>query len=307
MTRTGLVSIVMCAWKPRGDWFRDAVSSVLDQRDLEFELVLVDDGSPEPVESLLDPTDDPDGRIRLVRIEHAGLAAARNAGIAMARGSWFRFVDADDVLEPNSTARLVALSDGGRWITYGTTALCDAQMRPTGMKRSTLAGSIARECLLYRFDVRHMSMVFPRAVVEAVGPWDTTLRQCQDWDFVLRALEQAPARGEAAIATYYRRHGEAVSANVARAVDYETLVVDRYFARHPEEAGTEIEREARAKLLLVRAKAAPALGMGRRERLAHVARAAGLHPRRTAEEVGRDAYWASRAAAGTAARRLGLR
>ncbi len=295
-----LVSIVMCAWQPRADWLRHAVASVLDQRDCEIELVLVDDGSPKPVASLLDR---PDGRIRVVRTDHGGLAAARNVGIGASRGSFFRFVDADDVIELGSTARLVELSGGGTWITYGATEICDAEMRSISRKQSSLSGSIARECLLYRFDVRHMSMVFPRWVVEAVGPWDTALRQCQDWDFVLRSLEHAPVRGEDAIATFYRRHGCAASANVARALEFETLVVDRYFERHPDQSGSALEREARAKLLLVRAQAANALGLGRRAKLALTARAARLHSRRTAEELGRAAYAAARHAAAAAQRR----
>jgi hypothetical protein len=132
-----------------------------------------------------------------------------------------------------------------------------------------------------------MSMLFPRAVVDAVGDWDTSLRQCQDWDFVLRALEHAPARGEQEVATFYRRHGQAQSANLARALEHETLVVDRYFQRHPEQVGSRLERESRANLLMGRARAAPTLGSGRGEQLRLVARAFALHPRRTIEELRR--------------------
>jgi hypothetical protein len=107
-----------------------------------------------------------------------------------------------------------------------------------------------------------MSMLFPRGVVEAVGEWDTSLRQCQDGDFVLRSLEHAPVRGEQEVATFYRRHGQAQSANLARALEYESLVVDRYLERHPEQAGTRLEREARANLLVVKARAATSLGKG---------------------------------------------
>lgn len=280
-----LVSIVLCAWNPREDWLREAVASALGQEGCEIELVVVDDGSSAPVSELLADVDDP--RLRFVRVEHGGLAHARNAGIGAAEGDFVRFADADDVLEPGSTARLLALAADGA-IAYGATLICDENLRPIGAKRSQLEGWIAQECLLYRFDVRHMSMLFPRAVVDAVGEWDTSLFQCQDWDFVLRALEHAPARGEQEVATFYRRHGQAQSANLARALEYESLVVDRYFERHPEQAGTRLEREARANLLLVSARAAPALGGGRREQLRLVVRAFALHPRRTLEELRRS-------------------
>jgi glycosyltransferase involved in cell wall biosynthesis len=277
------VSIVMSAWKPRLDWFRDAVSSALRQQGCDVELLVVDDGSPEPVADLLRDVDDP--RLRVLRVEHGGIAHTRNAGIRAAQGRYFRFVDADDRLEEGSTARLLALARDGEAITYGTTLVCDEHLRPVGAKASSLEGWVAEECLLYRFDVKHMSMLFPRGVVEAVGEWEPSLVQCQDWDFVLRAVERAPVRGEQAVASYYRRHGSSQSANLDRALHFESCVVARYFERHPEQRGTRLEREARAKLLMVRARAAGALGHGRREQLRLVARALALHPRRAAEEL----------------------
>jgi len=277
------VSIVLCAWKPRADWLREAVQSALVQEGCALELIVVDDGSPEPVADVLEDLDDP--RLRVVRVEHGGLAHARNVGVREARGRFLRFADADDVLEPGSTPRLLRLAGDDRTIAYGATLVCDEQLRPLELKSSALNGWIAEQCLLYRFDARHMSMLFPRRVVEAVGDWDVTLRQCQDWDYVLRALEHAPVRGESAVATYYRRHGKSASANLEGALRYESLVVDRYFERHPEQIGSRLEREARAKLLMVRANTCRARGKGRREQLRLVLRALTLHPRRTVQEL----------------------
>ena len=285
----------MSAWKPRADWLRDAVTSVLDQQDCDLELIVVDDGSPDPIDRLLSDIDDP--RLRVIRVDHGGISHTRNAGIRVARGGFFRFVDADDLLERGSTARLLALAGEGESIAYGATLVCDQQMHPIGVKRSALQGWISNECLLYRFDVKHMSVLFPRRVVDATGEWDTTMHQCQDWDFVLRAVEHAPVRGEHKIAAYYRRHGASQSANNERALYYESQVVNRYFDRHPDQAGTALEREARAKLLMVRAKAYGALGKGRSEQLRLVAQAVALHPRRALEEVASETLLMGRRAA----------
>jgi hypothetical protein len=177
------------------------------------------------------------------------------------------------------------MTGAGEAIAYGATAVCDQDLQPQAVKASTLEGWIARECLLYRFDVRHMSMLFPRAVVEAVGEWYTGLPQCEDWDYVLRALERAPARSDPEVATFYRRHPGSLTANVVRALECESVVVDRYFERHPEEAGTKLEREARAKLLLVKARAHASTGIPRAERLRLIREAWMLHPGRAAEEL----------------------
>jgi hypothetical protein len=130
-----------------------------------------------------------------------------------------------------------------------------------------------------------------------VGDWEAALRQCEDWDYVLRALEHAPVRGEQRVAAYYRRHGASLSADLGSALWHESRVVDHYFERHPELAGSSLERQARAKLLMVRAKARP-FGMRRRERLAAVGRAFALHPQRTTEELGRDGIRLARRVAG---------
>jgi glycosyltransferase involved in cell wall biosynthesis len=273
----------MCVFDPHPGWFRDAVASVLDQRDCRLELIVVDDGSTTSVAGALDGV--LDERVRIVRVEHGGIAHARNAGIDAAEGDFFRFVDGDDVLEPWSTSRLLALSARDGSIAYGATVVCDEQLQPLSVKSSRLEGHIAEQCVCYRFDVKHMSMLFPRQAVAAAGPWDISLRQCQDWDFVLRTLEHAPARGEQETATFYRRHTSSMSANLEQALRHEAMVVDRYFERHPEQAGTSLERSARAKLLLVRADASRRLGAGRVEQLRLIGRAARLHPGRTGEEL----------------------
>jgi glycosyltransferase involved in cell wall biosynthesis len=281
MSEEPLVSVVLCAWQPRHDWFRDAVASVLAD-DAVDELVVVDDGSPEPVASLLEDFGDP--RICLVRIEHGGLSRARNAGIRATRGAFVRFADADDLLEPGGTRALLDVA-GDEVVAYGATQVCDESMKPLLVKTSKLEGRIAEPCLLYRFDVVHTSMLFPRPVLERVGEFEPALQQCQDWDFVLRACEVAPMRGTGSIVTRYRRHTASVSANLERAMRFESMVVDRYFERHPDQRGSGLEREARAKLLLVRAAMAMRVGEGRLAQLRYTVRAFTLHPRRTIEEL----------------------
>jgi glycosyltransferase involved in cell wall biosynthesis len=248
-----LVSLIMPAWQPRPDWLRAAVESALAQSGCTIELIVVDDGCDPPVEGF------DDARLKLVRTEHGGTSHARNAGLAKARGRWIRFVDADDVFPPESTAHLLELAAGEDVIAYGATELCDELMSPVSKMVSELEGFVAVECLLNRFEVTLPALLFPRAVVEAVGPWDTGIAVCQDWDYVLRALEHAPVRGDARTAAFYRRHGDSAAAGAANERSLllgeqgMRLVVDRYFERHPEQRGTDLERKARAKIELIMA------------------------------------------------------
>ena len=262
MAKQGLVSFIMPVWRPKPDWLRDAIESVLAQSNCELELIIVDDGNPTPVHDLLGWLDDP--RARLLRAGHAGPSHARNLGIAAAKGSQFRFVDADDVLEAGSTARLQKLIGGADdVIAYGTTLSCDDQLRPIARRyESTLEGDVSRRCLLGEFDVRHFSMLFPRAIVETIGEWSLDFPVSSDRDFIQRATEQGRVRGERAVASYYRRHAQSIQgqADIASGEAAALKVIARYIQRHPGEHGSKLHRRAIANTLLNRARAYERVG-----------------------------------------------
>jgi len=255
---TPLVSLIMPAWQPRADWLHEAVASALDDRAYELELIVVDDGSEQPVAELLADLDDP--RLRVLRVEHRGPYAARNAGMAAARGAFVRFVDADDITEPGSTGRLLALAlgDGEPVTAYGATMMCDEALRPQRIVTSQLEGDVWQACLLGEFEVFVVSIVFPRAALDAAGPWEETgFTVSGDWDFVLQALEQAPVRRLDEVVSHYRRHASSVTktARVAAGARAGRLILDRYFARHPERRASPLARRAYCNLHVRAARA----------------------------------------------------
>jgi glycosyltransferase involved in cell wall biosynthesis len=240
-----LVSLVMPAWNPQREWLREAVASALGQRGCAIELVVVDDGCETPVADLLDGI--ADDRMRILRVPHGRVSRARNAGIEAARGDYVRFIDCDDVIAADSTAHLLALAGSDdRVVTYGATVVCDASLRPLATIRSRIEGRAAEDCLLNRFDTTIHSLLFPRPVVEEVGPWEPSIVVSQDWDYALRAFERADVRGDERVATYYRIHPRMNSRNVAEGIRGYQLVVERYFDRNPELRGGSLHRRAEA-------------------------------------------------------------
>jgi glycosyltransferase involved in cell wall biosynthesis len=280
---TPLVSLVMPVWRPRRDWLLQAVGSALAQRDCELELIVVDDGNPEPIDDLLADVRDP--AMRVVRAPHGGPSEARNAGVEEARGRLIRFVDADDVYEPGSTARLAALiGDADDVIAYGRTVFCDEELRPVWTMSTRLEGSIAAEAVLGRFRVRTQSLLFPAAVVRAAGPWDPSFPVCHDLDFIVRALEHAQARPDAGVATWYRKHEDSVSSDFERGDDDIRRVIEGYLERHPDRRGTAFERRAVASRHAVAARARAMRGMAG-PALRRLGQSLSLDPREAAIEA----------------------
>lgn len=296
------MTFVMTAWRPRIDWLEEAVGSVLAQEGCSLELVLVDDGCERPVAGLLDVGDP---RLRHVRVPHGGLYRARNAGVAAARGQYVRFVDADDVFPPGGTARLLGLAAGrDDVIAYGGTLRCNPDMKPGRTETCSTGGDASLECFLGGFPVRHMSMLFPRRVLAAAGEWDPSFPACGDWDYVLRALDFATVAGTTEIVTWYRNHPGAMSADLAACSVGMRRAVGRQVERHPELAGTRLQRlaeahvdiklarshidrgEVRRGLELLRRAVALDAGAGARAALAHVPVLARISAGRAARAVG---------------------
>ena len=82
------------------------VSSILAQTYNDFELILVDDGSPDNCPQMCDKYAQSDSRIKVLHKKNGGVSSARNLGISVARGTYIWFVDSDDYIEPFSLQRL---------------------------------------------------------------------------------------------------------------------------------------------------------------------------------------------------------
>lgn len=95
-----VISIVVPVYKVEA-YLNRCVDSILAQRFTDFELILVDDGSPDNSGKICDEYAEKDSRIKVIHQKNGGLSAARNAGIDIAEGEWISFVDSDDWLHPD--------------------------------------------------------------------------------------------------------------------------------------------------------------------------------------------------------------
>lgn len=79
-------------------YLEKCVNSILNQTFTDFELILVDDGSPDNSGAMCDQFAEKDERIKVIHKENGGLSDARNAGIEVAEGEYLGFVDSDDYI-----------------------------------------------------------------------------------------------------------------------------------------------------------------------------------------------------------------
>lgn len=119
MTSDNLVSVIMPIYNAKS-WLSRAVESVLQQDHRNLELVAIDDGSTDGSLAILEAFAHDDDRVRVLRQPvNAGVAAARNAGMAVAKGDYIAFLDADDWWHPAKLERqLASLRASGALICY---------------------------------------------------------------------------------------------------------------------------------------------------------------------------------------------
>lgn len=94
-------SIIVPVYKVE-NYLEECVDSILSQSFEDFELILIDDGSPDKCPQICDNYKQRDNRIKVIHKENGGLSSARNAGLDIASGDYIVFVDSDDVVSPNS-------------------------------------------------------------------------------------------------------------------------------------------------------------------------------------------------------------
>jgi GT2 family glycosyltransferase len=183
-----------------GEFLGEAVSSVLAQAGGAPAVVVVDDGATD-ARTLRAFEDLPDG-VRLVHQANAGVAAARNAGAAVADTPLLLMLDADDRLRPGALAALrrPLEADPSLGFAYG-----DAEFFGAWSGRLAFPDFDGYR-LLYRSIVTATSLM-RREAFEAVGGFDVTLPGYEDWDLYLGALERGwGGRRVPEVVLDYRRH-----------------------------------------------------------------------------------------------------
>ncbi|HEY0105184.1 MAG TPA: glycosyltransferase family 2 protein, partial [Rhizomicrobium sp.] len=163
-----------------------ALASVLAQGEADFEIVVVDDGSTDDPKAVVDALGDP--RIRFLAQENRGGGAARNAGIAQARGAFIAFLDSDDVFRPGHLAAMRGLLEGTTDTVGYAPIVVDRGHGRRLIKPPRAVGAdedMAEYLLCDRGFVPTITTVAPAGWARRIG-YHENLREAEDTDFAIR-------------------------------------------------------------------------------------------------------------------------
>lgn len=171
----------------------DALDSALAQDYDSLEIIVVNDGSTDDFTARI-ATYQAHPQLKIVTQQNRGLPAARNLGIAHARGEFFKFLDADDWLAPQAISHQVAAfaQDPPPGLVYCDVTHVDAEGKPAdeyavAKTRRILNGDILPSLLVGGYFTPQTVLV-PRTVIEAVGEFDETLGGTADTELWMRIV-----------------------------------------------------------------------------------------------------------------------
>ena len=104
-----LISVIVPIYKVES-YLHQCVDSILSQTHSNLEIILVDDGSPDRCGAICDEYAAKDPRVKSIHKENGGLSDARNAGLDIATGDFYYFVDSDDMLPAHSVSTMLDLA-----------------------------------------------------------------------------------------------------------------------------------------------------------------------------------------------------
>jgi len=160
----------------------EALESILTQTCPPDEIVVVDDGSTDGSAQIATALD----RVRYIRQENAGPAAARNSGIGISTGDLLAFLDADDLWLPTKLERQLAQLEAQPALEFSVTLVQNFWMPELAAEATAYQGQpFARPQPGFVFG----TFLGWRRVFERVGPVNPALRTGEDVDWFLRASE----------------------------------------------------------------------------------------------------------------------
>ncbi len=207
---TPKLSVVMPVWNGE-KYLYEAIQSILNQTESDFEFLLVDDGSTDRSVEIAENFNDP--RIRILSLDHGGIVVALNHGVRAARSNWIARMDADDIAMPDRFEKqLMALLERPEAVMCYTNYNLLMDNGETVKSRSfpkTHQDLLFQLC--WRTPIAHDSVIFRRDIFEECKGYLPDERHAEDFGLWGRIAEKGLTIGIPQPLLTVRKHGESIS------------------------------------------------------------------------------------------------
>jgi glycosyltransferase involved in cell wall biosynthesis len=194
-----LVSIIIPCYNAE-EYIADAIQSALGQTYQSCEVIVVDDGSTDHTEEVINQFGD---AVRLTRCPHLGANHARNVGMHAARGEWIQFLDADDYLSPfKIETQLEACQRLNASMIYGSYSCVHGAPDP---RLATMPSTLGVHWGPTPVFTSLWTGIYKRGLLATAGGWNEALRLWQDVEYNMRLAKLCPECLVSGQALYYMR------------------------------------------------------------------------------------------------------
>jgi glycosyltransferase involved in cell wall biosynthesis len=246
-----IVSVIIPLYKGER-YIAKAVQSVLDQTFQNFELIIVNDGSPDNCKEIIQSyLRDP--RVKYIEQLNAGVANARNTGIRHATGDYLAFLDQDDLWHVTKLAKQVDFMEKHpeAALSHCNVGFIDAEGRtlatPAWAWVKETTGHCAEDLILAN-RIATLTVLLRRSCIDKIGMFRQELAPADDWDLWLRLSVCYSFGFIPELLGYYRLHGNNESKKFLKMRIAETRVIERFVCEQSGAAQT-LNGVSRSKLL----------------------------------------------------------
>ena len=173
----------------------ETLQSVINQTYLDFEILLINDGSTDDLMEVLKCFQD--SRLQILNYENGGLTAARNRGIDRASGEYLIFLDADDLWSPDKLESHVNALDNAKktnpraGVVYSWSYFLDDETNICYVNYpEPYEGNVLPKILETNFITNGSNPMITREAIDSVGYFNSDFQGVSDWDYWIRLAQQ---------------------------------------------------------------------------------------------------------------------